>query len=371
MRIAFVITSLGAGGAEKNLALLARHRLALGDEVSVLAFRAQAAGAYFNLPSAVRVDTLERHDEPGGRGRPLRRLLWLRRRLAALEPDVAVAFLGKNGVLTLLATTGLPVATVIAERNNPAAQPASPLWRIANAALGPRAAAIVVQTERARGALPRRLAAGATVIPNPSVLPEGARADPGAGGRIVAVGRLDRQKGFDMLLEAFARAGRERPQATLTIFGEGPERAALELRVRDLGLAGRARLPGTTARPGDWMAEADIFALSSRYEGFPNVLAEALTAGLPCIAFDCPWGPAELLEGGEAGMLVPQGDPAALAAGLAHLLDDAQMRAGLSVRGAASAGRFAPRLILARWDGVIAAAADAASSARPSFSRQH
>ncbi|TGV62805.1 glycosyltransferase, partial [Mesorhizobium sp. M2D.F.Ca.ET.160.01.1.1] len=115
----------------------------------------------------------------------------------------------------------------------------------------------------------------------------------GGGTRFVAVGRLEKQKGFDLLLEAFSRVARQLPMVTLVIFGEGPERAALEQQARGLGIADRVRMPGVTNSPVGWLSVGDIFVLSSRFEGFPNVLLEALMAGMATVAFDCPWGPAD------------------------------------------------------------------------------
>src|SRR6185295_12404004 len=105
-------------------------------------------------------------------------------------------------------------------------------------------------------------------------------------------------KGFDLLLRSFAQVAPEEPSATLTIFGEGSERGRLESDVQSLGLMDRVRLPGQTAKPGAWLEEGDVFVLSSRFEGFPNVLVEAMGAGLPSIAFDCPWGPSTIMEQG-------------------------------------------------------------------------
>ena len=101
----------------------------------------------------------------------------------------------------------------------------------------------------------------------------------------MAVGRLIRAKGFDLLVQAFARAATARPEWSLTIFGEGPERANLEAQVRDLGLGDRVDLPGRVSDPLEHLACAHAFALSSRYEGFPNALLEAMSCGLPVAAF--------------------------------------------------------------------------------------
>ncbi|WP_338113703.1 glycosyltransferase [Thiococcus pfennigii] len=132
---------------------------------------------------------------------------------------------------------------------------------------------------------------------------------------IVSAGRLARQKDYPTLLKAFARL-RERVDARLVIFGEGEERQPLETLVRELGLADHVALPGFVTNPYAWIARADVFALSSAWEGFGNVIAEALALGRPIVATNCPGGPREILQDGRFGTLVPVGDDLALAEAL-------------------------------------------------------
>jgi glycosyltransferase involved in cell wall biosynthesis len=142
------------------------------------------------------------------------------------------------------------------------------------------------------------------------------RAEPA---RIVAVGRLTRQKGFDVLLQAFAELLRHR-QASLLILGEGPERQNLERQAERLGLEGRVHLPGFDPNPYAYMARADLFVLSSRFEGSPNALKEALALGTPVVATNCRSGPAQILQNGLYGPLVPVEDPQALAQAMEQTL---------------------------------------------------
>lgn len=359
MRIVFVQAGLGAGGAEKIVSLLAEHRHELGDEVHVLAFSSPPGGSYFPYRDDIRVETPGTADRAGGRSmlRVARRISWLRSRFRALKPDLIVSFLTKINVLVTIASRGIGARVVISERNNPGMQTAHPFWRPASLLAARAADGIVMQTEQARATLPARAQARAVVIPNPCTMPSGARGRKGDGSRIVAVGRLDRQKGFDLLLEAFARAAPAMPGATLTIFGEGAERAALEAQIRALGLRDRVRLPGVTECPGAWLEAGDVFVLSSRFEGFPNVLVEALAGGLPAVAFDCPWGPSSILTDGKDGLLVPPQDVEALASALERLVTDAELRAALSAAASKTVGRFLLPNVLAQWDAAFAAAA--------------
>lgn len=145
---------------------------------------------------------------------------------------------------------------------------------------------------------------------------------PGAGTPlIVAAGRLKKQKDYPTLLRAFAML-RQRRDAELAILGEGPLRGELEHLCDMLGIAEHVRLPGFSDDVAQWMARADLFVLSSAWEGFGNVIVEAMACGTPIVATDCPSGPAEILEDGKWGRLVPVGDAAALAAAMAASLDD-------------------------------------------------
>jgi glycosyltransferase involved in cell wall biosynthesis len=136
---------------------------------------------------------------------------------------------------------------------------------------------------------------------------------------VVSVGRLSRQKDFGTLLRAFSRV-RDHLPARLVILGEGPERASLEALVSELGLEGAVALPGWVSNPYPWMVHAGAYVLSSRWEGLPSVLIEALYCGVPIVATDCLSGPREILDGGEYGLLVPVGDVDALARGIESAL---------------------------------------------------
>lgn len=153
---------------------------------------------------------------------------------------------------------------------------------------------------------------------------------------IMGVGRLIRQKGFDRLVRAVADL--KRPDVTLILVGEGPDRDALAAQARDLGVV--LEMPGFVRQPMHWLAHADLFVLSSRWEGFGHVIVEAMAAGAPVIAFDCPHGPRDIIEDRVNGLLIPDGDEPALTAAMARLLDDRDLGVRLSANAMKDAARF-------------------------------
>jgi glycosyltransferase involved in cell wall biosynthesis len=138
---------------------------------------------------------------------------------------------------------------------------------------------------------------------------------------VLGVGRLVAQKNFPLLIDAFAIVRRRR-QARLVILGEGPERPALEQRVRQQGLENAVALPGFVANPYACMARADVFVLSSDFEGLPTTLIESLAVGTPVVSTDCESGPREILHDGALGELVPVGDVHALANAIERVLSN-------------------------------------------------
>ncbi len=154
---------------------------------------------------------------------------------------------------------------------------------------------------------------------------------------LIAVGRLVKLKGFDILIRAVAQLSMK---VNLVIIGEGEERSALENLIVELGLTDRVALLGFQENPWKYMARADLFVLSSLTEGLPNVIGEAMALGLPVLATDCSPSVREYLDEGRAGLLVPSGDPKALAHGIEQLLLDRQLRQELAHRGRERIAQF-------------------------------
>ena len=170
---------------------------------------------------------------------------------------------------------------------------------------------------------------------------------------IIAAGRLAHQKGFDILLRAFADLAPRHPGWTLEIYGRGGKREALEALLHQLGLENRARINPPTDRLGERMRDASIYALSSRYEGFPLVLLEAMAAGLAVVAFDCPTGPNEIVTDGRTGLLVPAEDVEAFTSALDRVMTNASLRRRLARAAPGGVAPYRADVIGRRWDELL------------------
>ena len=331
MRIAFVIPSLGAGGAERVASLLANDWSANGHEVTLVTFDAPGTEPFFALYPGIAQRALEAPAEPHGLigkiGTNAARVSRLRSVLRERNPDALVAFMTEANVIALWASQGLGVPVVVSERNQPDRPGLGTVHRLARRLTYPKAQAIVVQTDSIASWARARFHVPVHVIPNP------VRLDSGVAGReqgdvqwLISLGRLTHQKGFDVLIKSFAALAAKHPGWRLAIYGEGPDRARLERLRAESGCEDRIMLPGLVKNSAEALSKASLFVLPSRFEGYPNALLEALACGLPVIATSCLGGTVEILANGAYGMLVPPDDVAGLTTALDAMLSTPDLR---------------------------------------------
>lgn len=320
MKIVFIIATMGPGGAERVAATLSNEWVRSGHGVHFLTFDRPEARSYYPLEIATGVTGLDLARVSAGFfgavAANVRRIKILRRAIREAGPDAVVSFMLETNVLTLLASVGQPWPLAIAERIHPAFHPVGRIWRFLRRCLYVRADKTVAQTQDIAAWLKSETGANVQVIPNPidRALFIGVPAVKLSERKtLLAVGRLERQKGHDITIAAFARVSAALSNWDLVIVGDGPERAALQNMIDAAGLAGRVSLPGVTSEIAAAYRSADAVVHSARYEGYPNVIVEALTASKPVIAADSPGATRELLGDGRYGALYPAENAEALA----------------------------------------------------------
>lgn len=374
MRVAISIHALSGGGAERVAALLALGLDMSGDDVIVVSATA-ARSDFYSLPSSVRRVAIGPFRQGGiwrNTTNAARRVGMLRTALRGLRPDVVVGFMGLTNVRTLLALMGTGVPVIVTEHVDPRYEKLPFPWNMLRRWAYKRAAALVSVSrgvDEHFGWLPE---SKRTVIHNPlpSDLPQSLAAVPDwkpAPGRkaIVSMGRLVSQKGHDLLIRAFAGIATDLPEWDLVILGEGTERFPLERLVRDLRLTDRVHLPGMLRNPFPTLTACDVFALASRFEGFGNVIVEAMACGLPVVVTDCDSGPREIVTNETDGLLVPVEDVRAFEASLRRVCLDGNLRERLASAGTRTADCYRLSVITKQWRRLLSVMVRPASIANP------
>ena len=357
-----VVPHLGPGGAQRVAALIANewaqrgwsvHLVLATDrpadvvalhpaiERSVLAprggrrvdlSRKGAAGApAISLPAASGgslenvVRSVKRLTEPLVR---LMQMIRLRRLLKRTKPHAVFAFVAPVNVLTVLAGARLGRRIVISERNDPTRQSFGPAWDFLRKKLYAHATVVTANSRAALSSLAAFVpAARLAYLPNPLLTdPSGALSEVGRARRILAVGRLRRQKGHDVLLEAYAASHAVRDGWRLVIAGDGLERHRLRHLASSLAIEAHVEWLGHVADPAPLFSNAGIFVLPSRHEGTPNALLEAMAAGLPPIVTDASSGALDYVENGRTGLVVATEDAGRLADAIDRLIADSALR---------------------------------------------
>ena len=359
-KITLVVSSLKCGGAERVAIILAQGFIDRGHQVSVVTLAAKETD-FYQLPKdaeRIALGVMKASPTPFDAVRNnLQRFLALRRAIQVINPDLVISFVARENILTLISLWQTNYPVIVTEHNDQRFRSCGQPWEQIRHIVYPWAAQVVSVSEGVNHYFNWLPKAKKSVIYNPFVtpknvqklinLPQGVNPE---NQWITAMGRLIEQKGFDLLLTAFAKIAHRYPSWQLLILGEGELRKQLEKLTEHLGLKDRVIFAGVINNPFSLLARSQFFVMSSRFEGFPMAHGEALACGLPVIATDCPSGPKEIIRDGIDGILVPNEDVDALAEAMERLISNEEMRKELAARAVEVTQRFSLEKVMQDWE---------------------
>lgn len=360
MKITMVIRSLVGGGAERVLVLLAEGLAKRGHQVTVITLNRRDNDAYKLSKTIKRFELSEvfhgtKH--PVALNRNYQIISGLRKLLSDNKPDVIISFVHMVNLRVILSLFGTKIPLIITEHTNPKKSKLPLVWRGIRRLLYPQADLLVVVSEGVKSGfhwmLRNKVIYNPVEITTPNNTASRKMVNSAQPKVIGAMGRLCYVKGFDILIKAFAPIAAKYPEWNLIIFGEGEEREALDQQVKVAKLQDRISLPGFVDNPMVQMAIMSIFVVSSRWEGYCLVLAEAMAVGLPVISFNCPSGPSELITNNVDGLLIEKGNVEKLTQSMETLITDEHRRKILGLRASKSVERFSLARILDQWEKTI------------------
>lgn len=329
MKVAFLFGTMGRGGAERMISHLANMWVELGESISIITLD--------NLKPEYELDDRVELIQMGiakksknifeAIGRNFSTVKYLKSLICKEKFDVVVSFQMKSAINLIIAAPFKREYCVIAsERANPAYDDIGKLEKLLRFLVLPKVDGFIFQTNDVSQCYPYKIQKKSTVIPNgifPEILPEPLKNnDMRKYEKICAVGRLAEQKGYDDLIYAFSEFVLHHPDYKLNIYGEGPLRQKLMTLVNKLNLQKSIMFHGSVDKVPYEIYDAGMYVLSSRFEGMPNALMEALACGVPSIATDCNFGPRDLIVDHQNGILIGVGDRRALVKAMGELADD-------------------------------------------------
>lgn len=317
----FFIGTLCDGGAERVVSILSGKMAEKGMPVEILTYYDK--NIFYEIHPQVKVTSVESQT---GTTSKVRNLLWIRNYFKK-NAKIVISFLAPFNMMAILADFVMNVPIIVADRNDPTKVPTGKLSRKARDILYMFADGIVLQTKKNQEYFGKIVQKKSTVIYNPVNLKE----DAGSAlctekeKKLVSVGRLIPQKNQKLLIEAFANIVKEYPEYQLIIYGEGKDRKELELLAANLGVKENVLMPGSTSNLHSVIKNAELFVLSSNYEGMPNALIEAMCLGLPVVSTKVS-GATDLIQDGVNGLLTDCGDVEQLTVALRKILGNQELR---------------------------------------------
>lgn len=342
-KITFVIGGMSRGGAERVISILANHYSEMGWDVDIAMLLLNKVE--YKLNDRIRIVDMTMKTQNKLTGAP--HWVWsFRNYVKKNDPDIIVSFVARINIVVLLATAGMNKKIIVSERNDPAMDGRSHFLDSLTKVLYKKARKIIFQTRRAAGHFEGEILKNSVIIPNPIAVK--CFAQEKTKHKIVSVGRLAEQKNHKMLIEAFAEVVERHPNYELWIYGEGTLREKLVTTISECQLEDKVFLPGNIPDIHQKIADAEMFVLSSNYEGLSNALLEAMMMGLPCISTNCA-GSDEYIEDGVNGLLVPVGDKEKMARAMERLIEDDVLRTSIGKAGKKSVEQCDSQIVMKKW----------------------
>ena len=343
MKIMFVIGAFSYGGAERVMTNLV-NRFALNNDIIYVGVQRREKPAYEIAPNVIVINGI-------GYKRKSQAIKYLRKIIKENKPNAIISFLPRVNVITLLASLRLNIPVVISERNAPSRN-AGRILDIVRKIVYPRAAGVVFQTKEAQEYFSKEIRDKSTIIPNPVFISDDNKEyiSQKRKKEICAVGRLEKQKNYPLLINAFSVFSKQHPEYCLKIYGEGREKSNLLKIIKDNNMEKKIELCGTCHDVHEHIKDSEVYVLSSEFEGMPNSLMEAMALGLCCISSDCPvGGPRELIVDGVNGFLFENGNVNQLVDKMRYCVSDSKKYERITVQAKKIIERLDLDLICRQW----------------------
>lgn len=356
--LAIITQNMSQGGAEQVILQLAQYLIKQNIKCSIITIF--ELKQFYNIPMQVETYVVGKKAENKAIDKFLK-YKQVRNYVKQLKPDLVLAIPEEVGIYVIPALMGTRIPLVVSERNNPWVMPWKKITRLMRRLFYPFASGFIFQTEQAAGFFPKSIRRKGIVLPNMldlERLPEMWTGE--IRKEVVSAGRLESQKNFPLLINAFAKFYIDHPEYTLTIYGDGSLKEYLESVASCLLPKSAYSFPGGSLGLLEKIRKAEMFVLSSDYEGMPNVVIEAMALGMPVIATDCPsGGPAGLIEDGKNGILVPVNDSEALCNAMCKVADSRETAANLASNAVQIRQRLDSKVVSEMWKKYLASVASA------------
>lgn len=330
MNITIVTGDINGGGAERVVVVIANSFVSMGWSVRLIVLNPIEYPLHYDLNPKIVIEELAITNKIRNKVfsfNNFEKILKLRKSILNSCPDIVLSFINQVNVAVLCSLLFTNIKVIVTEETDPAQHNIGRIWDILRIIFYLRANAITVKINKYKDFFWNIPSSRIFVIPNPIMNPVKTKENYNdCFYKIVAIGRLSKEKGFDKLIKAFNLLDKKYEQWKLSIYGAGLEQEALQQLIDHNSLQDRVILEGWKKEIYDIFLEADIYILSSSFEGFGLSLCEAMSAGMPVISFDCPSGPGEIIQHGENGFLVPPGDIEKLTETIQYLLDNQKVR---------------------------------------------